>query len=248
MSCNHRLLQFLWLRSLHILLLSTIGSKSVMGFSSSVPSRSISSIKVHHSTFPVSILPSFPSSRQQNRICSRVGDYDNNNDNNSDDDDDDSEGEDNDYEFARVGRKRGRRNYDDNNVDAYEDSNDNYNNNNRSRRDNSSVMDAADLLEGEGIFDDMDDDDDDYDCDDEDDDESYDIFSNTVIPNPILDSIDPDGAAERFPELASDPKFWFDIILFIVFLDFVSFAGPRQQLADIIPQMYNAQLPPPGLL
>ena len=243
-----------------------------MGFSSSVPSRSISSIKVHHSTFPVSILPSFPSSRQQNsrsissikvyhpilpsfpssrqqnRICSRVGDYDNNNDNNSDGDDDDSEGEDNDYEFARVGRKRGRRNYDDNNVDAYEDSNDNYNNNNRSRRDNSSVMDAADLLEGEGIFDDMDDDDDDYDCDDEDDDESYDIFSNTVIPNPILDSIDPDGAAERFPELASDPKFWFDIILFIVFLDFVSFAGPRQQLADIIPQMYNAQLPPPGLL
>lgn len=239
MSCNHRLLQSLWLRSLHILLLSTMGSKSVMGFSSSVLSVS---------TFPVSILPSFPSSRQQNRICSRVGDYDNNNDNNSDDDDDDSEGEgeDNDYEFARVGRKRGRRNYDDNNVDAYEDSNDNYNNNNRSRRDNSSVMDAADLLEGEGIFDDMDDDDDDY--DDEDDDESYDIFSNTVIPNPILDSIDPDGAAERFPELASDPKFWFDIILFIVFLDFVSFAGPRQQLADIIPQMYNAQLPPPGLL
>jgi hypothetical protein len=82
-------------------------------------------------------------------------------------------------------------------------------------------------------------DDDDWDEDDEDDDEDdgeidYDyLFENTVIPNPLLDSIDPDGAADRFPELARDPRFWFDMALFIAFLNFLSFAGPRDPFPDI---------------
>ena len=57
--------------------------------------------------------------------------------------------------------------------------------------------------------------------------EEYDLFSDVVIPNPLLDSIDPDGAADRFPELARDPRFWFDIVLFVAALNFLSDLGPR---------------------
>lgn len=57
--------------------------------------------------------------------------------------------------------------------------------------------------------------------------EDYELLGDYLVPNPLLDSIDPDGAAERFPEIASDPRFWFDMLLFITFLDFVSYAGPR---------------------
>jgi hypothetical protein len=80
-----------------------------------------------------------------------------------------------------------------------------------------------------------DDDDDEWDDDDDDDDdeEEYGLFSNVIIDNPLLDSIDPDGAAERFPELASDPRFWFDMVLFISFLNFLSAVGPRDWFPDI---------------
>ena len=137
-------------------------------------------------------------------------------------------------EFARVRRRRGG--YEE--EEAY----DSYDGDTGSRG-GDSVMDAADILEDEGFFDDMDDDiyDDEFDND-----ESYDIFSNTIIPNPLLDSIDPDGAAERFPELASDPKFWFDMFLFIAFLNFLSFIGPRNPFPDL-DAMYTAGLPPPGI-
>ncbi|GKY93046.1 hypothetical protein MPSEU_000272900 [Mayamaea pseudoterrestris] len=64
--------------------------------------------------------------------------------------------------------------------------------------------------------------------------ELSDLFENVIIPNPLLDSMDPDGAADRFwPELARDPRFWFDLALLIAFLNFVSFAGPRDTLADL---------------
>jgi hypothetical protein len=79
------------------------------------------------------------------------------------------------------------------------------------------------------------------DDDDDDDDESYDLFSNVIIDNPLLDSIDPDGAAERFPELARDPKFWLDIFLFICVLDFLSLMGPQDNLPDLL--WYNPQFP-----
>lgn len=77
-----------------------------------------------------------------------------------------------------------------------------------------------------------------YDEDDEDDlydeeEEDYGLFSNVIIDNPILDSIDPDGAAERFPELARDPRFWFDMVLFIAFLNFLSAIGPQDYFPDI---------------
>jgi hypothetical protein len=85
------------------------------------------------------------------------------------------------------------------------------------------------------IDDDIYDDDDDEEYDDYDDEfikNEYELLGNELIPNPLLDSIDPDGAAERFPELAQDPKFWFEMLLFVAFLDFVSYAGPRNPFPD----------------
>jgi hypothetical protein len=61
-----------------------------------------------------------------------------------------------------------------------------------------------------------------------------DLFENVIIPNPLLDSIDPDGASERFPELARDPRFWFDMALFVCFLNFLSYVGPRNQSIDFL--------------
>ena len=48
-----------------------------------------------------------------------------------------------------------------------------------------------------------------------------------------LDSIDPDGAADRFPELASDPKFWIDMALFIAVLNFLSSVGPQDPFPSL---------------
>lgn len=84
---------------------------------------------------------------------------------------------------------------------------------------------------GDDEFDDDDDLEDDDDLDD--DDEDYGMFSNVLIDNPILDRIDPDGAAERFPELARDPRFWFDMALFIALLNFLSSVGPQDYFPDI---------------
>ena len=80
---------------------------------------------------------------------------------------------------------------------------------------------------------DEDEDDEDYDEDDDEDDDEYGLFSDVIIDNPLLDSIDPDGAAERFPELASDPKFWIDMVLFLIILDFISWVGPRNPFPDL---------------
>eukprot|EP00339_Tiarina_fusa_P024743 CAMPEP_0117082566 /NCGR_PEP_ID=MMETSP0472-20121206/58146_1 /TAXON_ID=693140 ORGANISM="Tiarina fusus, Strain LIS" /NCGR_SAMPLE_ID=MMETSP0472 /ASSEMBLY_ACC=CAM_ASM_000603 /LENGTH=163 /DNA_ID=CAMNT_0004810863 /DNA_START=54 /DNA_END=546 /DNA_ORIENTATION=+ len=74
-----------------------------------------------------------------------------------------------------------------------------------------------------------------FDDEEDDDDEEYDLFSNVLIDNPLLDHIDPDGAAERFPELASDPRFWIDMVLFISFLNYLSFVGP--QSTDYFPDI-----------
>jgi hypothetical protein len=82
-------------------------------------------------------------------------------------------------------------------------------------------------------YDDEFDDEDEDDEDDDDEDDEYGLFSNVIIDNPLLDSIDPDGSAERFPELASDPRFWFDMVLFFAFLNFLSDVGPRDALPDL---------------
>lgn len=69
-------------------------------------------------------------------------------------------------------------------------------------------------------FFDLDDDDDDDLFDDEYDDYSPSSY-NGIIPNPLLDAMDPDGVYERLgPELFSDPIFWRDAVLFCVFLAF----------------------------
>lgn len=79
----------------------------------------------------------------------------------------------------------------------------------------------------------FDEDDEDWDEDEDEEDEEYGIFSNVLIDNPILDNIDPDGAAERFPELARDPRFWIDMVLFIAFINFLSAIGPQDYFPDI---------------
>mmetsp|Transcript_63672 Transcript_63672/g.96099 ORF Transcript_63672/g.96099 Transcript_63672/m.96099 type:complete len:176 (-) Transcript_63672:237-764(-) len=114
-----------------------------------------------------------------------------------------------DFDFARISRRR-RRYYDEDDK-VYEQT--------------------------DGVFDDEEDDEDeDWDDEDDDgDDEEYDLFSNVLIDNPLLDHIDPDGAAERFPELASDPRFWIDMVLFISFLNYLSFVGP--QSTDYFPDI-----------
>ena len=50
--------------------------------------------------------------------------------------------------------------------------------------------------------------DDDEDFDEDDEAEEYE--EGILIPNPILDSIDPEGAADRLDELFGDPKWWRD--------------------------------------
>jgi hypothetical protein len=111
----------------------------------------------------------------------------------------------------------------------------------RTRRDDDvdDIMTAADQLEDDGLWDDDDDDDDDFDG-------TSDLFSDALIPNALLDSMDPDGAAERFPELARDWKFWVDILLVLTLLDFLSAIGTGDPfLQDFLVDLSQATLPPP---
>lgn len=136
----------------------------------------------------------------------------------------DSTGDDRDY--VRVPRRKGggsrqRKYYDDDEDDCYYE-----------RDDDDYYYDDDDDDEDLDEYDDddWDDDDDDEDVEEIDTDK---LLEDVLVPNPILDSIDPDGAADRFPELASDPRFWFDMALFIAFLNFLSFAGPRDTFPDL---------------
>lgn len=139
-------------------------------------------------------------------------------------------GDDIEREFARVRRRRRGGRYYDEAEETYD----------RERAE-------AQRRRGDGLYEDQDeyfdvDDDGYYDEDEDDDDdemeyedeEEYGMFGDALIPNALLDSIDPDGAAERFPELARDPRFWFDMLLFVIFLDFVSAAGPQDLYSDLI--------------
>jgi len=146
------------------------------------------------------------------------------NDNDDDDDEDDRE-------FARVRRGRGGGDKNERRFDNDEKAGDDE----PSRR----ASDNPYYRAGDE-YDDDDDDEWDFidDLDEQwdgdlDDMEKHDLLGNVLIPNPILDNIDPDGAAERFPELAKDPRFWFDIVLFLAFLDFLSFVGPRDPFPDL---------------
>jgi len=64
------------------------------------------------------------------------------------------------------------------------------------------------------------------------------LFENVILPNPLLDSMDPDGTADRFPELFSDGNFWRDMVLLILFLDFLSAVGPQSNPFPDLPWFY----------
>ena len=128
-------------------------------------------------------------------------------------------------EYARVRRRRRRAEREDDEF-LGDDTDDDRRS--RRRRPND-VYDNQDGVDYDRLDDLLGDDDDDYIYDEE----EYDLLSNVLIPNPLLDSMDPDGAAERFPELASDPRFWFDMVLFVAFLNFLSFCGPQDPFPDI---------------
>jgi hypothetical protein len=64
------------------------------------------------------------------------------------------------------------------------------------------------------------------------------LFENVLLPNPLLDSMDPDGTADRFPELFSDGNFWRDMVLLILFLDFLSAVGPQSNPFPDLPWFY----------
>lgn len=124
-----------------------------------------------------------------------------------DDEDDDEE------EFARV-RRRGGRGYDREEVESVAD----YVSRGESRSKGKYYEDDEEDEYDDDEYDYYDDEEDESDDDDED-------FDDILIPNSQLDSMDPDGAAERFGELASDPKFWFEFTLFVLFYNFILYLG-----------------------
>jgi hypothetical protein len=139
--------------------------------------------------------------------------------------DDDEEDNDDHREFVYVRRQRGRQDRREDEMEGeeetrgryYDDFEDDYNDD-----DDLEVDDWGDFDDETDEFDEVDDDD-----------FQERLWSDVLIPNPLLDNMDPDGAAERFPELARDGRFWFDMLLFVAFLDFVSFAGPRNPYPGI---------------
>lgn len=135
---------------------------------------------------------------------------------------DDDEDEDDSFEYARVRRGRGgEKRFSNDNLESEEPKStrsssgktDSYNN----RKSYDSEYDEINFDRRKEVYDDDDEDflDDDYDEDDDD----YDEFDG-IIPNPLLDQIDPDGAIERLPELFSDKKFWKDSTIWF-FLGFL---------------------------
>jgi len=77
-----------------------------------------------------------------------------------------------------------------------------------------------------------------YDEDDDDDDDEFDVdfefdrvvvdeeyASDILIPNPILDNVDPEGAGERFGEIAKDPTFWRDVLIAIAVFNFCEYVA-----------------------
>lgn len=154
-------------------------------------------------------------------MSSRSRDYE-------EEDDYDGDGEDDRrYEYARVRRRRGR---------AYKDDEATESPDVGGRR----REDVSDRRRDRGYYDELEDDlgmdgtDDDYDeylDDDDDDDEDYE--EGILVPNPILDSIDPEGATDRIGELFSDPKWWRDVAV-IAFLCLVVYVN-TYDIDELVP-------------
>ena len=122
-----------------------------------------------------------------------------------DDDDDDDEDDDRELVYARRSGRRGRE------EGSYYDEEDTTSSS-RSRKYQDNV-EFFDLDDDDEIFDD--------DFDRRNSDDLYEETYNGIIPNPLLDAMDPDGVYERLgPELFKDWTFWRDMILFAAFLTF----------------------------
>jgi hypothetical protein len=144
-----------------------------------------------------------------------------------------------DREYARVRRRRQGRGYKDDDESEEVETAADVPYDARTGR-SAAVGDDDDDCEWVYVDDDEDENDEDGDDDEDEDDWSYsddfgnyNLLGNELIPNPLLDSVDPDGAADRFHELARDPRFWFDMVLFVAFLDLLSLAGPRDPFPDL---------------
>lgn len=55
----------------------------------------------------------------------------------------------------------------------------------------------------------------------DDDEEDQDEPMEGIIPNPLLDNIDPEGAFGRMDELLTDGKFWRDLCILLLLLNFL---------------------------
>ena len=116
-------------------------------------------------------------------------------------DDDDDEEDDRELVYARRSGRRGRE------EGAYYDA-DTSSSGSRKYQDN---VEFFDLDDDDEIFDD--------DFGRKSSDDIYAETYNGIIPNPLLDAMDPDGVYERLgPELFKDWTFWRDMILFAAFL------------------------------
>ena len=68
--------------------------------------------------------------------------------------------------------------------------------------------------------------DDDDDMEDYDDKETQNDYDGDIlIPNPILDQVDPEGAGERFGDIVRDPIFWRDLILVVAVFNFCEYVA-----------------------
>ena len=127
--------------------------------------------------------------------------------------------DDEDAEYVKVPRRRRRGGIDNDDDNEYE-----------AGKEDDQNRNARDQFEEDLFEEEEEEEDDEFEEDDK-----YDLFSNVIIDNPLLDNMDPDGAAERFPELAKDPKFWIDITLFVLFLDWLSSIGPQDTIPEGFP-------------
>jgi hypothetical protein len=145
-------------------------------------------------------------------------DFRNDNDNDNDDDDEDNR------EKVRVPRGGRRRRYEE---------------------ENSYNQEEYETTEERPYYDDDEDEDEEYyedDDDDDDDDEEYEEVDyeymyekettskseydqDILIPNPILDQVDPEGAGERFGEIAKDPIFWRDVLIVVAVFNFCEYVA-----------------------
>jgi hypothetical protein len=136
------------------------------------------------------------------RTLQKARGFSDDDDDNDDDDDDDNAEDDRELVYARRSGRRGRE------EGAYSD--EDSTSGSRKYQDN---VEFFDLDDDDGMFED--------DFDRKSRDDLYAETYNGIIPNPLLDAMDPDGVYERLgPELFKDWTFWRDMILFAAFLTF----------------------------